>query len=103
MNSRINPSSSLRNKHTPLIGCIGFALSVRYEFGLVAWEMLQQQCRQIAILSKIQQVLHMQRIDLVDMVIIDDIIAAKKGSSSIDTPDPIHCEASRQACNSGEE
>lgn len=49
-------------------------MRISNEFGLVGWEILQDQCREVSIFTEKQQVFEMERVDSVLRVLVNDLI-----------------------------
>ena len=78
MHSGIDPTSSLRQKDSPIIGSNCKSVSVADELRLEQGEMLQKNRCEVTILPEVKQILHMQRIDPIFGIILDDLIGNQK-------------------------
>jgi hypothetical protein len=93
----VDPSTTLREQDSPLIGSDGVCLSVPDELGLVVREVFEQQGRQVSIFTKMEQVLHMEGVDAVLRVVIDNSFGDEEWFVCIGGAEPVHGETTGQA------
>ena len=72
-------------------------MSVPDKLGLVVWEVLEQQGCQISIFTKMEQVLHMESVDAVLRVVIDDRLGDEEWLMGVRSAESVHSEATGQA------
>ena len=80
MNSRVDPSSSLREKNSEGIGDDSFADGLRTEDHLSLRESLEHERREVTILSEQEQVLLVKRVDNVLSVVLADVRVGQDGN-----------------------
>ena len=96
MNSRVDPSTPLREQNTPRLGSHRVRNRIRAKLGFKRREMLHQQRRQKPILSQREQVLLVQRVDIGFGVFLNDAIGDDDGPTLVCSPDSIQRETTRQ-------
>lgn len=93
----VDPSTTLRQQDTPFIGGDGVRMSVPDELGLVVREVLKQQGRQVSIFTKMEQVLHMESVDAVLRVVVDDSLGDEEWFVGVGSSESVHGETTGQA------
>ena len=79
VNGRVDPSSTLRQQDRPLVWCYGEGMSVTDELGLVHREVLQEESREVTIFTKMEKVLHVEGVDSVFGIVLDDSVGDEQG------------------------
>ena len=99
----IDPSTTLRQQDSPLIGGDSVRLSVPDELGLVVREVLKQQGCQVSIFTEMEQVLHMESVDAVLGVVVDDSLGNEERLVCVRSPESVHGETTGQASDRAEQ
>ena len=68
------PRHTLRKQDFPVVRSHRESVCVSNKFGLVRREMFQDQGGEVPVLSQMQEVLHVQRVDSVLLVFVDDLL-----------------------------
>ena len=71
VHGRVDPTTTLGEQNPPVIGGYSERVSVADELSLEIREVFEQQCRKVTIFTKVEEVLHVQRVDSVFRVILD--------------------------------
>jgi hypothetical protein len=103
VDGRVDPSTTLRQQDRPFIGSDGVRMSVPDELGLVVREVLKQQGCQVSIFTKMEQVLHMERVDTVLRVVVDNGLGDKEWLVGVGSAESVHGETTRQASDRAEQ
>ena len=103
MDSRVNPSTPLREQNTPRFRSHRMRDRIWAELGLERREMLHQQRRQEPILSEQEEILLVKRIDVGLRVFLDDVIGDNDWSTFVCSPNAIQRETTRQTGDGTEE
>lgn len=77
MHSRVDPTTTLREEHTPVLGRRSLGLGIAHKDGLVVAKVLEHECRKVTILTEVEQVLGVQRVDAILGVGVYDAIGDK--------------------------
>ena len=78
-------------------------MSVPDELRLVVREVLEQQCGQVTIFTKVQQVLHVQGVDAILRVVVDDLVADEQGLVGIRGAETVERETTGQTSDGAEQ
>jgi hypothetical protein len=107
VDSRVDPSTTLTEKHPECVGDDGLADGLRTEDHFAARERPQHERREVSILSEEEQVLLVQRVDDVLRVVLDDVGIGEDGDPvpvvSLGRLETVHGEASREAGDAPED
>lgn len=71
VHGRVNPTPTLRQQNLPIIWRHCVSMSIPDELRLEVGEVLQEKCGHVTIFSKVQKILHMQRIHTILRVVLD--------------------------------
>ena len=74
VNGGVDPAATLRQQDLPIVGSNRERMGIADELGLEEREVLEQKSRQVTILSEMQQVLRVQRVDAVLRVVLDHLV-----------------------------
>lgn len=74
MNGRVDPSTPLRKQDLGRIGSDSLGMGVANKFGFVRREVLEYKGGQVTILTQMQEILQMKRVDAVFGIVVDDLI-----------------------------
>lgn len=86
MDRGVDPATTLRQQNRPFIRGDSVSVSITDELRLVHWEMFQQQRRKISILAKVEEILHVQRINPVLGVILNDLVGDEQRLMGVGCP-----------------
>lgn len=103
MHGGVDPSAALRHEDCPAVGSDGPGVCAEDVLRLVLRVELQQQCREITILTQVQEVLHVQRIDSDFRVGLDDFFADEQRLPCFGSADAVHGEATRKTSDGAKE
>jgi len=78
-------------------------VSIPDKLGLVGGEVFQEQSRQVTILSQVQQVLHMERIDPVLRIVVKKLIGDEEGFMGVWSAQAVESETTGKTSNRPEE
>ena len=92
----VYPSTTLGHEYLPAFWRHGPGTSVEDVLRLVLRVKLQQYSSQIAILTQVQQIFHVQGIDAYFRVGVNDFATDEKRLSGFRSPDTIHAETTRE-------
>lgn len=73
VHSRVNPSSTLREKNKEGIRYDSLANSLRHKHHFPLGECLEHQCRQVSIFTKQEKILLVQRVDNILRIVLDNV------------------------------
>lgn len=96
MHGRVDPATTLRQQNLPVIGRDGVSVGVTDELRLEEWEVLEEKRREVPILSKVQQILHVQGVDAVLRVVGDELVRDEQRLVRVRRPQAIEREATGQ-------
>ncbi|KAL0769411.1 hypothetical protein CaCOL14_008719 [Colletotrichum acutatum] len=96
VDGRVDPATSLREEDGPGIGRNGVGVGAVGILCLVRVVELEQQRRQVSILTEVEQVLHVQRVDTDGRVGLDDFATDKQGLAALGGADAVHGETAGQ-------
>ena len=96
MHRRVNPAPTLRKQHLPVIRSNSIRMSVPNELCLETGEMLEEERGQVTIFTEMQQILHMQGIDAILRVVLDELVRDEQGLVCIGGSQAIEGETTRQ-------
>ena len=103
MNSRVNPSSTLRQQHTPTLWRNSSRNSIRGELHLVRWEMLHHQSCQITIFTQREQIFLVEGVDVPLRVVVNDTIRDDDRPTLVRRSDTIQRETTGQTGDRAEQ
>ena len=78
-------------------------MSVPDELSLVHWEVLEQQRCQVTIFTEVEKVLHMQCVDTVLLVVLDDLVADEEWLVGVRSAQTVKRETTRQTSDGTEQ
>jgi hypothetical protein len=99
----VDPSTTLRQQDIPLIRGDGVRVGVSDELGLVVPEVLKQQGCQVSIFTKMEQVLHMESVNAVLRVVVDDGLGDEEWLVGVGSAESVHSETTWQASDRAEQ
>jgi hypothetical protein len=99
----VDPATTLREENLPVVGRDGVRVRVTDELGLERGEVLEEERREVPILSEVQQVLHVQRVDAVLGVVLDELVRDEERLVGVGGAQAVERETTGQACNGAEQ
>lgn len=96
MHRRVNPTSPLTEQNLPIIRRHRVRMRISHELRLETREVLQQQSREVPILSEMQQILHMQCVDPVLRIVVYELVRDEQRLVRVRCPQAVERETTRQ-------
>ena len=87
---------TLREQDFPIVGSDSKRVRVPDKFGLVGGEVFENQGGEISILSEVQQVLHVKRINPIFLVFVNDLLRHKERLVRVGSSQSVNGETPRQ-------
>ena len=103
MHRGVDPAPTLGQENLPVVRCNSVRMSVPDELSLVHWEVLEQQRRQVTIFTEVEKVLHMQCVDTVLLVVLDDLVADEEWLVGVRGAQTVKRETTRQTSDGTEQ
>ena len=103
VHSGVDPATTLRKQNLPVVGSHRIRVRIANELRLEQREVLEKECREVTIFSEMQQILHMQRIDAIFRVVVDELVGDEERLVRIRGAETIEGEATGQASDGTEE
>ena len=63
VNCRVDPATTLREKHLPVVGRDRIGMRISDELRLEVRKVLEEKCRQVTIFTEVQKILHVERVN----------------------------------------
>ena len=79
MHSGVDPAATLGQQYLPVVRSDSVRVGIPNELGLAGGEVFQEQSCQVTILSQMQQVLHVERVDPVFRIIMEELGGDEEG------------------------
>jgi hypothetical protein len=99
----VDPATTLREENLPVVGRDGVRVRVTDELGLERGEVLEEERREVPILSEVQQVLHVQRVDAVLGVVLDELVRDEERLVGVGGAQAVERETTGQTSNGAEQ
>ncbi len=94
---RIDPATALREQNRPTFRRVRLALRVGREGNLHVGKVFEHQRGQVSILAERQQILLVQRVDIIDRVVFNDLLVDEQRDRLVGRADAIHAKTAGQA------
>ena len=94
---RVDPTPTLRQQNLPVVWRDRVRVRVPDEECLVHREVFHDQRREVSIFSEVQQILHVQRVDAVLGIVLDDLVRDEERLVGIRSAKSVHGETTGQA------
>ena len=92
MHRTVDPSTTLRHEDFPAVRSNGPRLCAVDVFSLVLGMVFEKQRGQVSVLTQMEQIFHMQRINSDFSVCLDDLLTHEKWFARLGGAYAIHCE-----------
>src|SRR5690606_21529996 len=96
---RVDPSSSLGQEHLPGVGSDSPCVRVKNVLGLVLAVILEQKSREVTILTQVEQILHVERVDADCRVRVDNLSTDEQRLARLSSTNAVHGETTWQTGN----
>jgi hypothetical protein len=83
---RVDPPTTLGQQNLPVVRSNRVGVGIPNEHGLVLGEVLQQQGSQITIFTQVEEIFHVQRIDPIFLIVLDERVGNEQRFVSVRCP-----------------